>query len=238
MASGGDASEFETVINPDRVDDDLLRLIFIASHPILSQEARVALILRLLGGLSTPEIARAFLTSESAIQQRIVRAKRTLREAHIPFALPPASERSSRVASVLGALYLVFNEGYAATSGEHWTRPALCDDALRLGRVLAELLPDEPEVHGLVALMEIQASRLRARVGTGGDPVLLLDQNRALWDRLLIRRGLAALDRAVSLKLRSPHVMRVRFARRIPTGSRSSPCMTHSPKSHRRRWLR
>lgn len=196
----GDESEFNAATDPDRVDDDLLRLIFIACHPVVSREARVALTLRLLGGLSTTEIARAFLTSDKTIQQRIVRSKRTLRDAHVPFELPPAEERNARLASVLEVVYLIFNEGYSATAGAEWTRPALCDNAVRLGRVLAELLPDEPEVHGLLALMEVQASRLRARTGSGGEPILLVDQDRTRWDRLLIRRGLAALERAASLQ--------------------------------------
>jgi RNA polymerase sigma factor (sigma-70 family) len=180
----------------DDVGDDLLRLIFIACHPVLSTEARTALTLRMLAGLKTEEIARAFLVSEPAIGQRIVRAKRTLAEAQVPFELPSADERAKRLGSVLEVIYLIFNEGYAATSGEDWTRPALCEEALRLGRILAELLPVEPEVHGLVSLMEIQASRLGARVDAAGEPVLLLAQNRAQWDRLLVRRGLAALERA------------------------------------------
>jgi RNA polymerase sigma-70 factor, ECF subfamily len=183
----------------DEVGDDLLRLVFIACHPVLSTEARVALTLRLLGGLTTDEIARAFLVRESTIAQRIVRAKRTLAEAHVPFEVPSGDDLTARVASVLEVIYLVFNEGYAATAGADWMRPALCEDALRLGRVLAELLPGEPEVHGLVALMEIQASRARARVGPGGEPVLLLEQDRARWDHLLIRRGLTALRRAEAL---------------------------------------
>jgi RNA polymerase sigma factor (sigma-70 family) len=183
----------------DDVGDDLLRLVFTACHPVLSTEARVALTLRLLGGLTTDEIARAFLVPESTVAQRIVRAKRTLREANVPFELPPAPELAPRLASVLQVIYLIFNEGYSATAGDDWTRPALCEDALRLGRILASLAPDEPEVHGLVALMEIQASRLRARVGPSGEPILLLDQDRARWDHLLIRRGLAALARAEEL---------------------------------------
>ena len=183
----------------DHVGDDLLRLIFIACHPVLSTEARVALTLRLLGGLTTDEIARAFLVPEATIAQRIVRAKRTLAEAHVPFEVPRGAEFTARLSSVLQVIYLVFNEGYSATAGDDWLRPALCEDALRLGRILAELVPDEPEVHGLVALMEIQASRARARVGPNGEPVLLLDQNRARWDQLLIHRGLAALERAESL---------------------------------------
>jgi len=180
----------------DPVGDDLLRLIFTACHPVLSTEARVALTLRLLGGLTTGEIARAFLTSEATIAQRIVRAKRTLREARVPFEIPRAEELASRLASVLQVVYLVFNEGYSATAGDDWVRPALCEDALRLGRILEGLMPTEPEVHGLAALMELQASRLRARVDASGAPVLLLDQNRARWDQMLIRRGLAALERA------------------------------------------
>ncbi len=180
----------------DDFGDDLLRLMFTACHPVLSKEARVALTLRLLGGLSTDEIARAFLVPEATVAQRIVRAKRTLSEAHVPFEVPQGAERSARLSSVLEVIYLVCNEGYSATAGEDWVRPQLCEDALRLGRILAELAPKEPEVHGLVALMEIQASRLRARVGPSGEPVLLLDQDRARWDQLLIRRGLAALDRA------------------------------------------
>ena len=180
----------------DDIGDDLLRLVFTACHPVLSTEARVALTLRMVGGLTTDEIARAFLVSESTVAQRIVRAKRTLAKERVPFEVPRGAERAGRLSSVLEVIYLVFNEGYTATTGDDWMRPALCEDALRVGRVLAELAPQEPEVHGLVALMEIQASRSRARVGPSGEPVLLFDQNRALWDRLLIRRGLAALDRA------------------------------------------
>ncbi|MFL5610366.1 MAG: RNA polymerase sigma factor [Gemmatimonadaceae bacterium] len=183
----------------DDIGDDLLRLIFTSCHPVLSTEARVALTLRLLGGLTTDEIARAFLVSEPTVAQRIVRAKRTLSEARVPFEVPRGDELKARLASVLGVIYLVFNEGYSATAGDDWLRPALCEDALRLGRILAELAPDEPEVHGLVALMEIQASRSRARVGPGGKPILLLDQDRGRWDQLLIRRGLAALARAEKL---------------------------------------
>ena len=181
------------------VSDDLLRLIFVACHPVLSVEGRVALTLRLLGGLTPAEIARAFLTSESAIQQRIVRAKRTLGEAQVPFEVPGPAERAQRLASVLEVIYLIFNEGYAATAGDEWMRPALCEEALRVGRILAELAPTEPEVHGLVALMELQASRTPARVNASGEPILLLQQNRTLWDQLLIRRGLAGLARAQSL---------------------------------------
>jgi RNA polymerase sigma factor (sigma-70 family) len=180
----------------DTIGDDLLRLVFISCHPVLSTEARVALTLRLLGGLTTEEIARAFLVAEPTVAQRIVRAKRTLADAGVPFEVPRGSELDARLSSVLEVIYLIFNEGYSATAGDDWVRPALCEDALRLGRVLAELVPKEPEVHGLVALMEIQASRLRARVGPSGEPVLLLDQDRARWDHLLIRRGLAALERA------------------------------------------
>ena len=183
----------------DPIGDDLLRLMFIACHPVLSTEARVALTLRLLGGLTTDEIARAFLVPESTVAQRIVRAKRTLREARVPFEVPRGAELTARLASVLEVIYLVFNEGYSATAGDEWVRPALCDDALRLARILAELAPQEPEVHGLVALLEIQASRLRARVGPRGEPVLLADQDRTRWDQLLIRRGLAALERAEQL---------------------------------------
>ncbi len=183
----------------DDFGDDLLRLIFIACHPVLATGARVALTLRLLGSLTTDEIARAFLVRESTVAQRIVRAKRTLAEAKVPFEVPEGGDRTARLASVLEVLYLIFNEGYSATAGDDWMRPALCEDALRLGRVLAGLLPDEPEVHGLVALMEIQASRAHARVGPSGAPILLLDQDRARWDHVLIRRGMAALDRAEKL---------------------------------------
>jgi RNA polymerase sigma-70 factor (ECF subfamily) len=183
----------------DEVGDDLLRLVFTACHPVLSTEARVALTLRLLGGLTTPEIARAFLVSEPTIAQRIVRAKKTLSDAKVPYEVPRGIELTARLSSVLEVIYLIFNEGYSATAGDDWMRPALCEDALRLGRILAELMPDEPEVHGLVALMEIQASRLGARTSSNGEPILLLDQNRARWDQLLIRRGLAALDRAARI---------------------------------------
>ena len=183
----------------DHVGDDLLRLVFISCHPVLSTEARLALTLRLLGGLTTDEIARAFLVSEPTIAQRIVRAKRTLADAQVPFEVPRGADFSARLSSVLQVIYLVFNEGYSATAGDDWMRPELCQDALRLGRILAGLVPDAPEVHGLVALMEIQASRSRARVGPSGEPVLLLDQDRARWDHVLIRRGLAALARAEQL---------------------------------------
>jgi RNA polymerase sigma-70 factor (ECF subfamily) len=183
----------------DNIGDDLLRLVFIACHPVLSTEARVALTLRLLGGLTTEEIGRAFLSSEPTIAQRIVRAKRTLADADVPFEVPRGAEFTARLSSVLQVIYLIFNEGYAATAGDDWIRPALCEDALRLGRILAGLVPREPEVHGLVALMEIQASRSRARVGPTGEPILLLDQDRARWDQLLIRRGLTALKFAAKL---------------------------------------
>ena len=191
-------SDLDTALDDD-IGDDLLRLMFTACHPVLSTEARVALTLRLLGGLTTDEIARAFVVPEATVAQRIVRAKRTLSEARVPFEVPRGADRDARLTSVLGVIYLVFNEGYSATAGEDWTRPALCEDALRLGRILAELAPQDPEVHGLVALMEIQASRLRARTGPSGEPILLLDQDRGKWDRLLIRRGLAALARAEEL---------------------------------------
>jgi predicted RNA polymerase sigma factor len=216
---GRDVAELEMAVPDldsaldDHIGDDLLRLVFISCHPVLATEARVALTLRLLGGLTTPEIARAFLLPEPTIAQRIVRAKRTLADKKVPFELPARSELAERLASVLEVIYLVFNEGYAATAGDDWMRPALCDEALRLGRILAELMPQEAEVHGLVALMEIQASRLRARTGPGGEPVLLLDQNRALWDQLLIRRGLAALDRAEHLGgARGPYALQAAIA--------------------------
>ena len=197
----------------DNIGDDMLRLVFIACHPVLSTEARVALTLRLLGGLTTDEIARAYLSSEPTIAQRIVRAKRTLTEAQVPFEVPRGTEFKARLSSVLQVLYLIFNEGYSATSGDDWMRPALCDEALRQGRILAGLVPNEAEVHGLVALMEIQASRSRARVGPSGEPVLLLDQDRARWDRLLIGRGLAALDRAGSLGgSRGPYAIQAAIA--------------------------
>jgi len=197
----------------DPVGDDLLRLIFIACHPVLPTEGRVALTLRLLGGLTTEEIARAFLISEPTVAQRIVRAKRTLSDAHVPFEVPRGAELAERLSSVLAVLYLIFNEGYAATAGDDWMRPALCEDALRLGRIVAELVPAEPEVHGLVALMEIQASRARARVGPSGEPILLLDQNRAHWDQLLISRGLAALDRAEKISpVRGPYTLQAAIA--------------------------
>ncbi len=184
---------------PAVIEDDLLRLVFVACHPVLSTQARVALTLRLLGGLTTGEIARAFLVTEPTVAQRIVRAKRSLAEAEVPFEVPGADELSARLSSVLEVIYLVFNEGYAATAGDDWMRPALCDEAMRLGRVLAGLMPKEPEVHGLVALMELQASRSAARTGPSGEPVLLLEQDRGRWDHLLIRHGLAALARAEEL---------------------------------------
>jgi len=206
------APDLEAAID-DNVGDDLLRLVFISCHPVLSTEARVALTLRLLGGLTTEEIARAFLVPEPTIAQRIVRAKRTLAEARVPFEVPRGAELAARLSSVLQVIYLVFNEGYAATAGDDWTRPALCEDALRLGRILAELVPQEPEVHGLVALMEIQASRLRARTGPSGEPILLLDQNRARWDHVLIRRGLSALARAEALGgARGPYALQAAIA--------------------------
>ena len=183
----------------DEIDDDLLRLVFTACHPVLAVPARVALTLRLLGGLTTAEIARAYLVPEPTIAQRIVRAKKTLAKAQVPFEVPGTEERPARLSSVLEVIYLIFNEGYSATAGDDWMRPALCEDAVRLGRILAQLTPDEPEVHGLVALMEIQASRVRTRAGPSGEPILLLDQDRAHWDRLLINRGLAALARAAEL---------------------------------------
>jgi RNA polymerase sigma factor (sigma-70 family) len=190
--------DFDAALD-DNVGDDMLSLIFIACHPVLSTEARVALTLRLMGGLTTEEIARAFLVAEPTIAQRIVRAKRTLSEANVPFEVPRGAELAERLSSVLEVVYLIFNEGYSATAGDDWMRPALCEDALRLGRILAELAPGEPEVHGLVALMEIQASRAAARTGPNGEPILLLDQDRGRWDQLLIHRGLAALERAERL---------------------------------------
>ncbi len=190
--------DLDTAIDDD-IGDDLLRLVFIACHPVLSTEARVALTLRLVGGLKTEEIARAFLVPEPTVAQRIVRAKRTLAEARVLFEVPRGAELASRLSSVLEVIYLVFNEGYSATAGDDWMRPELCQDGLRLGRILAEIVPAEPEVHGLVALMEIQASRTRARIGPSGEPILLLDQDRARWDHLLVRRGLAALERAERL---------------------------------------
>ena len=195
--------DFEAALDDD-IGDDLLGLVFTACHPVLPTEARVALTLRLIGGLTTEEIARAFIVPEPTVAQRIVRSKRTLSEKHIPFEVPRGAELTARLSSVLEVIYLIFNEGYSATSGDAWIRPALCEDALRLGRILAELAPREPEVHGLVALMEIQASRSKARVGPSGEPILLNDQNRSLWDQLLIHRGLAALDRAEKLRSEKP----------------------------------
>ncbi|GAB2956476.1 RNA polymerase sigma factor [Amycolatopsis acidiphila] len=203
----------EPGVEPDEVNDDVLRLMFTACHPVLSTEARVALTLRLLGGLATDEIARAYLVSEPTVAQRIVRAKRTLAKAKVPFEVPSGDELAPRLASVLEVVYLIFNEGYSATAGDDWMRPALCEDALRLGRTLAALAPKEPEVHGLVALMEIQASRARARTGRDGSPILLLEQNRALWDRLLIGRGLRALALAEELGgLRAPYTVQAAIA--------------------------
>jgi RNA polymerase sigma factor (sigma-70 family) len=206
------AREIEESVD-DVVGDDLLRLILIACHPVLSAEGRAALTLRLLGGLTTEEIARAFLVPEPTIAQRIVRAKRTLSDAHIPFEVPRGSELTARLTSVLEVIYLIFNEGYSATAGDDWMRPALCEDAMRLGRILAGLVPNDGEVHGLVALMEIQASRIKARTGRDGEPILLLDQNRGQWDQLLIRHGLAALDRAEKLSpVRGPYVLQAAIA--------------------------
>ena len=206
------APDLDTPLDDD-VGDDLLKLIFTSCHPAISPEARVALTLRLLGGLTTDEIARAFLVPEPTVAQRIVRAKRNLAEAGLPFEVPRGADRAARLGSVLEVLYLIFNEGYTATAGSDWTRPQLCDEAMRLGRVLAGLVPDEPEVHGLVALMEIQASRLPARTGRGGEPVLLLDQDRSRWDQLLIRRGLAALERATGLGgAQGPYVLQASIA--------------------------
>jgi RNA polymerase sigma factor (sigma-70 family) len=203
---------FEAALDDD-IGDDLLRLVFISCHPVLPTEGRVALTLRLLGGLTTDEIARAFLAPEPTIAQRIVRAKRTLADERVPFDVPRGSELASRLSSVLEVIYLIFNEGYSATAGDHWMRPALCEDALRLGRILAELAPREPEVHALVALMEIQASRSAARIGPSGEPILLLDQNRGMWDQLLIRRGLAALERAEKLGgARGPYALQAAIA--------------------------
>ncbi len=207
-----DTPDLDAALDDD-IGDDLLRLIFTSCHPVLSTEARVALTLRLIGGLATEEIARAFLVPEPTVAQRIVRAKRTLTEQRVPFEVPRGAALDERLSSVLEVIYLIFNEGYAATAGEDWVRPALCEEALRLGRILAELAPAEPEVHGLVALMEIQASRLGARTAPDGAPILLLDQNRARWDQLLIRRGLAALTRAERLGAeRGPYVLQAAIA--------------------------
>jgi RNA polymerase sigma factor (sigma-70 family) len=208
----GTVPDLAAVLDDD-VGDDMLRLIFTACHPVLSTESRVALTLRLLGGLTTGEIARAFLVSEPTIAQRIVRAKRTLADAKVPFEVPRGADLAGRLSSVLEVIYLIFNEGYAATAGDDWMRPGLCEDALRLGRILAELAPEEPEAHGLVGLMEIQASRAAARTRTSGEPILLLDQDRGRWDQLLIRRGLAALERAGRLgAARGPYVLQAEIA--------------------------
>ncbi|MEV0595886.1 RNA polymerase sigma factor [Nonomuraea cavernae] len=210
---GRDLDGVDELPDADEIEDDLLRLVFTSCHPVLSTEARVAMTLRVLGGLTTDEIARAFLVPESTVAQRIVRAKRTLADRKVPFEVPRGDELAGRLSSVLEVIYLVFNEGYSATAGGDWMRPALCDDALRLGRVLAGLMPRQAEVHGLAALMEIQASRARARVGPSGEPILLMDQNRALWDRLLIGRGLAALDRAEELAgARGPYTLQAAIA--------------------------
>jgi len=204
--------DFDAALDDD-IGDDLLRLVFISCHPVLSTEARVALTLRLLGGLTTEEIARAFLVPEPTVAQRIVRAKRTLTEARVPFEVPRGPDLATRLSSVLEVIYLIFNEGYSATAGEDWMRPALCEDALRLGRILADLVPNDPEVHGLVALMEIQASRSGARIGPSGEPILLLDQDRARWDQLLIHRGLAALQHAEELGgARGPYALQAAIA--------------------------
>jgi RNA polymerase sigma factor (sigma-70 family) len=212
----------------DDIGDDLLRLMFTACHPVLAPEARVALTLRLLGGLTTEEIARAFLVPVATVQQRIVRAKRTLAEARVPFQVPRGAGRDARVASVLEVIYLIFNEGYSATAGEDWIRPGLCEDALRLGRILAGLMSAEPEVHGLVALMELQASRLRARVGPAGEPILLLAQDRARWDRLLIGRGLAALARAEAAGALGPYALQAAIA----------ACHARAPTAEETDWTR
>jgi predicted RNA polymerase sigma factor len=196
----------------DDIGDDLLRLMFTACHPVLATDAQIALTLRVVGGLTTEEIARAFLVPEPTVAQRIVRAKRALAKARVPFAVPHGAERGPRLASVLNVIYLVFNEGYAATSGEDWVRPPLCEEAIRLGRILAALAPEEPEVHGLLALMELQASRFAARTGASGEPILLLDQNRARWDSVLIRHGLAALDRAEALGRRGAYTLQAAIA--------------------------
>jgi RNA polymerase sigma-70 factor (ECF subfamily) len=221
-------ADFDAVLDDD-IGDDLLRLMFIACHPVLSTEARIALTLRLLGGLTTEEIARAFLLSGPTIAQRIVRAKRTLDEAHIPFELPGSAERAARLSSVLEVVYLIFNEGYSASAGADWMRPALCEDALRLGRILAELAPQEPEVHGLVALMEIQASRMRARVSADGEPVLLFEQDRARWNHVLVRRGFAALERAEQLGgALGPYTLQASIA----------ACHARAPSAHDTDWER
>lgn len=213
IKSGEEAAmaDFE-IAEDDDISDDLLRLMFISCHPVLAKEARVALTLRLLGGLTIPEIARSFLVPEPTVAQRIVRAKRTLSEARVPFEVPRGADRATRLSSVLEVIYLIFNEGYSATAGEDWMRPGLCEDALRLGRILAELAPNEAEVHGLAALMEIQASRTGARTGPGGEPILLMDQDRSKWDQLLIQRGLAALERAEQLGAHGPYALQAAIA--------------------------
>jgi RNA polymerase sigma-70 factor, ECF subfamily len=212
QGQSGGPDELDAALD-DEVGDDLLRLLFVACHPVLSQEQRVALTLRLLGGLTTEEIARGFLVSEATLAQRIVRAKRVLAEERVPFEVPRGPELAERLSSVLAVVYLIFNEGYSATAGTEWVRPALCEDALRLGRILAELVPQEAEAHGLVALMEIQASRLAARSGPKGEPILLLEQNRALWDQLLIHRGFSALARAEALgNAPGPYVLQAAIA--------------------------
>jgi RNA polymerase sigma-70 factor (ECF subfamily) len=221
------APDLADVIDDD-IGDDLLRLIFVACHPVLPTDARVALTLRLVAGLTTEEIARAYLTAEPTIQQRIVRAKRTLADKQVPFEVPRGDELVERLAAVLEVIYLVFNEGYAATAGDDWMRPALCEDALRVGRILAELMPHEPEVHGLVALMELQASRLAARVGPAGEPVLLLDQNRTRWDPLLIRRGIAALARAEAAGPVGPYTLQAAIA----------VCHARAPTAEATDWVR
>ena len=238
LTQSENAPDFAAALDED-VGDDLLRLMFTACHPILTTEARVALTLRLLGGLTTEEIARAFLVAEPTIAQRIVRAKRTLSEKKVPFEVPRATELTTRLSSVLEVIYLIFNEGYSATAGDNWMRPALCEDALRLGRVLAELMPKEPEVHGLVALMELQASRTRARVNSKGEPILLLDQNRALWDRLLIRRGLAALERAEKLGgADGPYVLQAAIAACHARASGAQDDVAHASASAGTDWRR
>jgi RNA polymerase sigma factor (sigma-70 family) len=210
--SAGVMPDFDPAFSDD-IDDDVLRLVFVACHPVLAVQARVALTLRLLGGLTTAEIARAYLVPEATVAQRIVRAKKTIANAHVPFEVPYGEDRARRLASVLEVIYLIFNEGYSATAGDDWMRPELCADALRLGRMLAQLAPDEPEVHGLVALMEIQSSRAKARTGPAGEPILLLEQNRGAWDQLLIKRGLAALERADELGgARGPYALQAAIA--------------------------
>jgi RNA polymerase sigma factor (sigma-70 family) len=222
----------------DHVGDDLLRLVFISCHPVLSTEARAALTLRLLGGLTTDEIARAFLVPEPTIAQRIVRAKRTLADKHVPFELPRKADLAERLSSVLEVIYLIFNEGYSATAGDDWLRPTLCEDALRLGRILAELAPTEAEVHGLVALMEIQASRSRARVGPSGEPVLLFDQNRAQWDQLLIRRGLTALERAQALRAEKLRTEKIKAQGRYELQAAIAACHARAKTPEETDWPR